>query len=143
MYRALLMGFLVSCSAGETGVGTFRGPGGDFTKPIRQHEIQTGPEAIEVASAITTLVRDANSGTALRGVGGTATVSDNALGFDAFVLNLRGGAMTLDGDLAYVRDASGHFSLDGILDVQWSEISDTITLHGHELTSASGQTFTF
>ena len=141
MYRAILMGLFLSACTDEPGVGVNRYHGD--SKPVREHEIQTGPEALAVAGELVTLVREASTGTALRGVDGSASVSGTTVGFEDFVLRLRGGDMTLAGEVAYRHDASGQLALDGVVDVQWSEISDTVTLHDRTLTTASGKTFAF
>jgi len=140
MYRALLMGLFLSCTA-EPGVGVNRNHGD--SKPIREHQIQTGPEAAAVAGVLLNLAREVSTGVALHGVDGRAAVSGSTIEFDDFVLRLSAGDMTLAGSLAFVRGANGQFSLDGVLDVQWSEISDTVTLHDRTLTTASGKTFAF
>lgn len=140
MYRALLMGLFLSCTA-EPGVGVSQG-GGD-SKPIREHEIQTPTEASAIANVLVELAGVASTGTALRGVGGTATVANGDIEFDDFVLRASGGTMTLAGDLVYRRQADGRFDLDGVVDVQWSQIGDTVTLHDHQLTTAGGLTVAF
>ena len=141
MYRTLLLGLFVSCTV-EPAVGRSAAAPGD-TKPIHDHEIQSPAEASAVAHVLTELAGVASTGTALRGVGGTATVANGAITFDDFELRASGGTMTLAGDLLYRRQPDGHFALDGVVDVQWSAIADTVTLHDHELTTQSGLTVAF
>jgi hypothetical protein len=136
----MLLGLLVSCT-GEPGVG--RGASGGDTRPLREHEIGTSAEASAVANVLTALAREANIGAVPRGIGGTATLGNSVISFDDFALRVSGSTMTLAGNLVYRRAADGSFALDGIVDVQWSEIADTITLHDHQLTTSGGLTFAF
>ena len=81
MYRAILMGLFLSACTDEPGVGVNRYHGD--SKPVREHEIQTGPEALAVAGELVTLVREASTGTALRGVDGSARLGDGKPGAKA------------------------------------------------------------
>ena len=140
MYRALLMGLFLSCT-GEPAIGVNANHGD--SKPVREHQIQTASDAGAVVSVLTALVREASAGLALRGVGGNATTGDHWIAFDDFELRASGGTLTLAGDLVYRGEAGHSFDLDGVIDVQWSSIADTVTLHDHVLTTAGGLTFAF